>query len=109
MGIFKPRKAPVRTVVHDIAMDGYTDREKVMFALGMGYMEVLDNLGTQSGWFTLKVQRENESRIRTACEKMGWGCRFEKVHPDHDPHGIFSLLNASPPESRPNDGIGGDR
>src|SRR5690242_16551768 len=56
-----------------IDTDGYSDRDRLMFCAGVEFEMVRQQL--KSGWRGMRlIHRENESRLRLMCGKLGVRC-----------------------------------
>ena len=61
-----------------IDTDAYTDRDREMFVAGVEFQQIYTEL--KSGWRGSKpVHRENESRLRMMCGKLGVPCSIKQT------------------------------
>ncbi len=64
-----------------IDTDGYTDRDRLMFVCGVEFEMLCRLLSNWSG--SRPIHRENESRVRMLCGRLGIQCTIEP-HQDYD-------------------------
>lgn len=74
-----------------IDTNGYTDRDRLMFCAGVEF-EMVHKL-LESGWRGPRlIHRENESRLRMMCARMGVKCEI-KQHEGYDGCEVWSEMN----------------
>jgi hypothetical protein len=77
---------------HWIDTDAYSDRDRLMFAAGVEFGNVLYHIRFSEDKFIGLIHKENESRVRMACGTFGRRCEIEACGPEEDGREVWSYL-----------------
>jgi hypothetical protein len=75
-----------------IDTDAYSDRDREMFVAGVEFEMIYCQLEA-GGPFKRTIHRENESRTRMMCGRLGRRCSIEACPESDDPDGHWSFLS----------------
>lgn len=79
-----------------IDTDAYSDRDRLMFVCGYEFAQTHARLNSEIGdEYHRPIHRENESRMRMMCAKLGRQCEIEPWESPDDPDGTWSFLTVA--------------
>jgi hypothetical protein len=75
-----------------IDTDAYSERDQHFFCFGFEYAVICRHIEYDDSPLSTVIHRENESRVRMACGRLGRRCKIEACEPKDDPAGTWSYL-----------------
>lgn len=73
--------------------DGYTGRDRFIFTCGFEFATFHERARDCPGPFRMTIHRENESRIRMACGRLGRACSITACDWLIDPGRLWSVVD----------------